>query len=362
MQPTLIEHPIGKQTSQLYYGQDASVTLDSLPEKSVHMVCTSPPYWGLRDYDQEDQLGQETDVEDYLQRLVSMCAKVHRVLRDDGTLWVNLGDSYGGSGFASSVSDGRDTSKDKKQLIGVPWRFALAMKAAGWILRQDIIWHKPNGMPEQVRDRFTRSNEYIFLFSKKEHYFFDVDAVREPAVTYDGYRRRKNVWSIPTQPYQGAHFAAWPEEMVSIMVRSGTSQRGCCASCQTPYKPNLVLTDLQEEDVLAKRGVGGYPARYDGGTRAKTFGGGLTTRYQTEGYVQDCKCPTQEVLPCVVMDIFSGSGTTGKVSMDHGRSYIGLDLNADYLPLALNRIQHVQSSVTPTPQPDFDWAEELDFG
>jgi hypothetical protein len=265
-------------TAQIING-DVRTVLASLPDKSVRTVITSPPYWGLRDYGSEGQLGQEDTPYEFVSNLVSIFQEVSRVLTDDGTVWLNLGDSYVGTGHKGDYKDpkysnGRNGQKialnnkvdglKSKDLIGIPWRVALALQDAGWYLRSDIIWHKPNVMPEPVKDRPTKAHEYLFLLSKSPKYFYDNEAVREDSV--DGKRNRRSVWSIRTKPFKGAHFAVYPTELIEPCVLAGSE-------------------------------------------------------------VGD-----------TVLDIFSGSGTTGVVALQHGRNYIGIELNPEYAKLSEQRL------------------------
>jgi len=288
---------------------DAAKSLAKLEAGSVRTCVTSPPYWGLRDYGDAGQLGQEATPQKFVENLCLVFDEVRRVLADDGTVWVNLGDSYNGAApnrsGANGFNDGR-TNRDKrfsvggvqglkpKDLVGIPWRFAFAMQDRGWYLRQDIIWAKPNPMPESVTDRCTKSHEYIFLFSKQAKYFFDNQAIKEKSITtdgkgglnnkskskrlgtglesdkdyfnLDGMRSKRSVWAVSTQPYSGAHFAVYP--------------------------PKLILPC-----VLAGSAIGD-----------------------------------------TVLDPFSGSGTTGEVALKLGRNYVGCELNPDYAKLSKKRI------------------------
>lgn len=252
----------------------------------AQMCVTSPPYFGLRDYGHAGQIGLEQTPDEYIKSMVEVFRCVRDVLADDGVLWLNLGDAYGKA----------------KQLLGIPWRTALALQADGWTLRQDIIWHKPNPMPESVRDRCTKAHEYIFLLSKSERYFFDSEAMKEPAVggatgaaasfkrtgskreqtipgqgygthradredvAYNQTRNRRSVWTVATKPYKGAHFATFPPALVEPCILAGSRPRD------------------------------------------------------------------------VVIDPFMGSGTTAAVALQHGRQYLGCELNPDYKPLQDERI------------------------
>ena len=277
--------------------------LKSLDPGQFHTCITSPPYWGLRDYGHDDQLGLEASPEAYVDRMVQVFDEVRRVLRDDGTLWLNLGDSYasnlkgsGGPSKKQNKSSGHrftvrtfDHGLKPKDLVGIPWRVAFALQRAGWYLRSDIIWAKPNPMPESVTDRPTKSHEYLFLLSKSPRYYYDAEAIKEPlklpaevvkagfgGVKSNGDRRysgnpynaakltgrnKRSVWNVATRPYSGAHFAVFPPALIKPCILAGCPE---------------------------------------GGT---------------------------------VLDPFLGSGTTGRVAMDLGRNWFGIELNPDYAPL-----------------------------
>ena len=259
---------------------DCRETLSQIDEK-VRMCVTSPPYYGLRNYgDESNQIGQEDTPEEYIQNLVDIFRSVRNCLSDDGTLWVNIGDSYynyrPGKGQAlvkQSVSKSKQDLPEKcarrgnkleglkeKDLIGIPWMLAFALRADGWYLRQDIIWHKSNPMPESVRDRCTKSHEYMFLLSKSQNYYFDVDVIKEPT------RRKRSVWNVQTKPYKGSHFAVFPPELI------------------TP----CILASSEENDII--------------------------------------------------LDPFIGSGTTAMVAKELGRYYIGCELHEDYGNLIQERM------------------------
>jgi site-specific DNA-methyltransferase (adenine-specific) len=229
----------------LFLTGDTREQMRRLPDGVVQTCVTSPPYFGLRDYGMSGQIGLEATPAAYVATMVEVFREVRRVLRDDGTLWLNLGDSYGKG----------------KSLLGVPWRVAFALQADGWYLRQDIIWHKPNPMPESVRDRCTRAHEYLFLLAKSERYYFDADAVKEPAVNtrkpgrkitdtretygvgggnaglnglmaryHDGemptHRNRRSVWTVTTKSFQGAHFATFPPDLIEPCILAGSKPGG----------------------------------------------------------------------------------------------------------------------------------------
>lgn len=264
--------------------------LRELPDGCVHCCVTSPPYWGLRDYGVDGQLGLEPTPEAYCERMVEVFREVSRVLRDDGTLWLNVGDSFAaGGGYSPGAPSNVSGSKSArgagngdaktgartappglkpKDLVGIPWRLAFALQADGWYLRSDIVWAKANPMPESVRDRPTKSHEYVFLLAKSQRYYFDADAVREANATVastrdaivdwknrpnngatDGKglgcyrmgsvhngRNIRDVWTIPTERCAAAHFAVMPSALVKPCIKAGTSERGCCPQCGAPWE------------------------------------------------------------------------------------------------------------------------------
>lgn len=256
---------------------DSREVLRSLPDASVQCCVTSPPYFGLRDYGVDGQIGAERALDDYLRHLGEVFREVHRVLRVDGTLWLNLGDSYTSGGRTWRDADKKNAARGMtyrpptpaglkpKDLIGVPWRVAFMLQEAGWYLRTDIVWHKPNCQPESVRDRPVRAHEFLFLLTRAEKYFYDRDAVREPSPTTGKPRNRRSVWSVPTTPYPEAHFAVFPPALIRPCIQAGT-------------RP--------------------------GDT---------------------------------VLDPFFGSGTVGEVCRELGRRCVGIELNPDYADLARRR-------------------------
>lgn len=211
---------------------DAGTLLDSIPDGTFQTTITSPPYWSLRDYGIEGQIGVEQSFDDYLDELVAVFDQVSRVTRDDGTLWLNIGDAYTSGGRTWRAPDKKNPIRamevrpptpaglKPKDLIGVPWKLAFALQEAGWYLRADLIWHKPNCQPESVKDRPTRAHEYLFLFSKSEQYAYDSRAVRGP-----NDRNLRTVWEVHTKPYREAHFATFPLDLVKPCVSLSTKAK-----------------------------------------------------------------------------------------------------------------------------------------
>lgn len=250
-------------------------TLSSLKEKSVNTCVTSPPYWGLRDYGNGDQLGQEETPEKFVENLVNVFREVRRVLRDDGTVWLNLGDSYCGTGHKGDHTDpkhkdGRNGQKvalnnkiqgfKSKDLIGIPWRVAFALQADGWYLRQDIIWHKNNPMPEPVKDRCTKSHEYIFLLSKSSKYYYDNEAIKYGPENSN----KRSVWTVPIASYSEAHFATYPPELIKPCILAGCPEggtvldpfggSGTTAQVASNLNRNAILCELNPEYVDIAKG------------------------------------------------------------------------------------------------------------
>lgn len=263
---------------------DSLRILRLLPAGSVQCVVTSPPYWGLRDYGIEGQIGLEESLHQFINRLVAIFAEVRRVLRDDGVLWLNIGDGYtsGNRGYrapdkknparAMSVRPDTPEGLKPKDLMGIPWRLAFALQDDGWYLRTDIVWDKPNAMPESVKDRPSRSHEFLFMMTKSERYFYDYEAAKEPAV--NGSRRnRRTVWKVHTQATEHAHYAVFPPALI-------------------------------EPCILATSREGGF-----------------------------------------VLDPFFGSGTVGLVCQKLGRRFVGIELNPSYADLAADRLQTLTHSV-----------------
>lgn len=301
---------------RIYCGDSLEI-LKTLPDQLVRTVVTSPPYWRLRDYEQEGQIGQEGDPQAYTERLVKIFREIRRVLKDDGTIWINIGDTYSGTGKSSkqrladfgrrygmggsikhdTIECGRAPTPPGlkfKDLVGIPWRVAFALQADGWFLRQDIIWYKTNALPESVRDRCTKAHEYLFLLSKAPQYYFDAKSIEEPAkwerwgkqterkawsgaaghlagkeiseLPIRDTKNKRSVWQIATVPCKDAHFAIYPPALVQPCILAG-SERGD-----------------------------------------------------------------------IVLDPFIGSGTTAIVAKELGRHYIGIDLNPEYCEIARKRL------------------------
>lgn len=475
-------------TSTVLHGNALEV-LKTLPEASVHVAVTSPPYWSLRDYgvlssvwggaaDCEHVWGEEergrrkdmlaksesesesrigTDERQgigplsgghfcvrceawlgclgleptpalYVEHIAMVFDEVFRVLRDDGTCWLNLGDCYASGGRVGPVPpDTGDTSglqgsrrhqnesraagqrigsrssfrRDRlprgdvahkiapgikpKDLIGIPWMVAFALRDRGWYLRSDVIWSKRNPMPESTRDRPTKSHEYLFLLAKSEDYFYDAHAIRETDqgrdsgnkrrfIAKDGERSRLNthlgssvpwksgagrnrrsVWTLSTQPFPGAHFATFPKKLVEPCILASTSEHGCCSICHAPFARIVKRGD----PITDQKAIAGADAQGEyRGKATKTYSGtgaqdpsavkarildGMRERI-TVGWKPTCRHTLRDIEPCTVLDPFAGSGTCGLVAQEHGRNFIGIELNPDYVVMAEKRIAPTEAS------------------
>lgn len=375
--------------------------LAQLEPDTVQCVVTSPPYWSLRDYGVAGQIGLEPTLGEYVEKMVGVFREVRRVLRSDGTLWLNMGDSYnaynGGAGpssqFSKTQSEQRPhlpsgfglqrKSLKTKDLIGIPWRVALALQAAGWYLRSDIIWSKPSPMPESVTDRPTRAHEYIFLLTKARRYYYDADAVREGVTgnahprgdgvnpkaqpvptgwdTGPGTHRAKTgrypkskqnasfsgavtklvssrnlrtVWTIASQPYPEAHFATFPTALPETCIRAGTSAWGCCAECGAPWV--RVVEKTYHSEPTYKSGKESEKDRIGEGRNRNVTRMGDGVSIKTTDWQPACDHDAARV-PCTVLDPFAGAGTTLLVARALHRHAIGIELNPEYADLARKR-------------------------
>lgn len=433
------------------YNTDCLAGLRELPDNSVQTCITSPPYWGLRDYGtatweagdpacQHDaapwtddpgdlpevgrnalaanaakwvrrtrgvcrrcgavrvdgQLGLEPTPEEYVARLVEVFREVRRVLRKDGTLWLNLGDSYAstapGTRNAPMPKGSRDHPEEwanlrpktpdglkPKDLVGIPWRVAFALQADGWYLRSDIIWHKPNPMPESVTDRPTKAHEYLFLLAKSERYYYDAEAIREQATTHlrdkrygpgapgrnrieepwnqqgpykphkgfksldtTGGRNRRSVWTIPTQPFPEAHFATFPEDLVEPCVLAGSSPRAC-PECGAPWRRRV-----ETGGGSVGRSWHDHQGDIEQGQRVTDAAakGGHGYYRRTVGRQPTCSCEGNDGSGrSLVLDPFAGAGTTLLVAERFGRDSIGFELNPEYCDITRRRLAAVQTQL-----------------
>lgn len=328
------------------------------------------------------QIGLEASPDLFIAEMVAVFRMVWRVLRDDGTLWLNLGDSYnaynGGAGPGSKLSQTasaqrpqletgcglRTKSLKPKDLLMMPARVAIALQADGWWLRSDIIWHKPNPMPESCNDRPTTSHEHVFLLTKRAKYFYDADAVREEGVipagtlgakgseerfaqpgvnsrppeykVYSGTRNLRNVWTIATHAYPDAHFATFPPELAERCIKAGTSEKGACPACGAPWVRQTDTT----YDNPGNRTTNGPRSLAHKGTISAGYAVRLEKQVTTTGWQPTCDCPhnAAQTVPCTVLDPFSGAGTTALVADRLGRRAIGIELNPQYATMARDRV------------------------
>jgi site-specific DNA-methyltransferase (adenine-specific) len=273
-----------KLADSLILEGDSLDILRLLPSNLIQCAITSPPYWGLRDYNIKGQIGLETSLQEFINHLVAIFNEVKRVLRDDSTLWLNIGDGYTSGNRGYRASDKKNPARamairpntpeglKPKDLQGIPWRLAFALQDDGWYLRSDIIWNKPNAMPESVKDRPTKSHEYLFMLTKSEQYYYNYESSKEIGLNGD-YRNRRTVWNINTQSFQEAHFATFPQKLVEPCIFSSS--------------------------------------------RPGDF----------------------------VLDPFFGSGTVGVVCVQHKRQYVGIELNPEYVKIAANRLGITEENI-----------------
>jgi DNA modification methylase len=423
---------------------DVREVLKGIEDQTVQCCITSPPYWGLRDYGtasweggdpecehkrehfgknpskkqlsnagsanghsrlvyrdvcgkcgalrRDLQIGLEPTPEQYVQNLVDIFREVKRVLRDDGTLWLNIGDSYAGSGVHSADHANPGLSKagirgadvpvpvpeglKPKDLVGIPWMVAFALRGDGWYLRNDIVWSKTSCMPEPVKDRCTRSHEYLFHFAKSKAYFYDIDAIREPHKTegweskerttrpnFDGInvkglqsgesyhpmgRNKRTVWTINPKPFPEAHFAVFPEALVEPCVLAGTSQKAC-PKCGAPWKRvvemgSVITTGGSSKGMRAKIEWRGEVTEEK--QNHSMFTGDMVAReHKTVGWQPTCECKNDGSGRCIVLDPFAGSGTTLVVARKLGRSAIGIDINDKYKQIFEKRMEGIAGNI-----------------
>ena len=321
---------------------EAKEVLQTLPSNQIQTCITSPPYWMHRDYLAEGQLGQEDTPQEYVARLVGIFEEVKRVLREDGNIWINLGDTF-----------------ENKNLLGIPWTVVFALKEAGWILRCDIIWNRPNAMPSLASDRPTIAHEYIFLLSKNRNYYYDSEAIKEDwvktrrhdvdralsdpeaRIKYDtkfgekgarglsGYpvgnpyagRNKRSVWTVPTQSSKDIHMAVYSPKLIEPCVLAGSSDRAC-PKCGAPWEREVEIASEEPEN------------------------GEYKSRIKTVGWHPTCKCTENDgSANSIVLDPFAGSGTTGVVAIKNRRSFIGIDINQDYCDITKKRLSEVQGTI-----------------
>ena len=374
-------------TLTLYQG-DALTVLRDLPASSVDCVVTSPPYYGLRDYGTEGQYGLESSPAAYVETMRAVFAEVRRVLADDGTLWLNIGDGYSGSATMTGTKSMRQRLNDShlrnqsiqrgatemspKNMLGIPWRVAFALQDDGWTLRNDIIWHKPNAMPESVTDRLSCRYEHVFLLTKNRRYWFDLDPIREPHAevsvarsgrAFDGDRQRAypgnaqtldpttfvhpqgrnpgDVWTIPTQPFPGAHFAAMPLALASRCIQAGCTPRRCITCGHAPER----IVERTRPPELDRPGRAHDIV--DQSFQRSNLSGQEWNAWKAanpDRHLGWTDCGHDNYQAGTVLDPFSGSGTTGLAAARHGCRYIGIDLNAEYLDMSL-RTRLAQTSL-----------------
>ena len=371
--------------------------IKELEDNSIDCVVSSPPYFGLRDYGVEGQFGLEKTYQDYIANTVKVFETFKPKLKDTATIWWNIGDSYasfrpmgtsdngqyksgltgnryathlklndiGRSGKTSKVPGNHYRGRGKisgclkpKDLLMIPNRVAIALQEAGWYIRSEIVWHKPNPMPESVRDRPTSCHEKIWLITKNKKYYYDAASIKEPAKDWgsrdrkkgsafvDGTpgrskqsggkdcnfaekgRNKRNVWTITTKPFRGAHFATFPKDLIEPCIKAGCPEQ-VCVECKTPY-------------IAIKEKVGEFQRRWSKNNQENSpyeKQGSMQNIYKDKGYKKDCNCKTDKFESGVVLDPFAGAGTTGLVAKENNRNAVLIELNGEYMAMAKKRIE-----------------------
>ena len=409
---------------------DSLEELKKIKKSTFHCCITSPPYWGLRDYGIEGQVGREDSVSTYVESLVNISLEVKRVLRDDGTYWLNIGDTYCGAGHTNKeVPDPKYAAREQeqkaialntynsktklegfksKELLGIPWEVVKALQKPilscnecnykghwikwghipnhrkwcpickkivdyskyedGWYLRTDIIWSKNNPIPDPVKDRPTRSHEYIFLLTKNKKYYYDFHAVLESALesnrkssrigaknqigtqrkdqgrTYAGdiKRNKRTVWTVSVANFPSAHFATFPEKLIEPCILAGTSEKGCCPKCLSPWKKII----KREEQLITvynssknKNSCDIFNNKIDN-KKMPQDKEEYRILFKNKGWEPTCNCGEKDVIPSVILDCFSGAATTGYVSIGRGRKYVGIEINQKYIDISEKRLDN----------------------
>ena len=325
------------------YNEDCLSGLKKLPDNCIDCCVTSPPYYALRDYGCEGQIGLEETPQDYIDRLTDVFSEVYRVLKPEGTLWLNIGDSYCGTGDKGDYKDpknengrnGQSVSKTKivdgckqKDLIGIPWMLAFSLRNTGWYLRQDIIWHKPNPMPESVTDRCTKSHEYIFLMSKSKQYYFDYEQIQEVATGYDG---KKDTMKHGTKKYNTPVLPNTKVQSLAVNEHQRWKFKNLQEDGQKPNSMHLRRAEGLPDNV--------YPVRNKRDVWSVNTKPDLNAHFAVypEELIRPCilaGCPKDGI----VLDPFMGSGTTARCAHRWGRHYIGFELNPDYISIIRKKV------------------------
>lgn len=390
-------------STNVVHNYDALRFLQLLPDNFVHCIVTSPPYFGLRNYGIAGQIGLEETPREFVNKLVMLFREARRVLRDDGVVWVNMGDSYSGSGRGPGGVSGIVPSQTTRQgftgtdrtihegfkakdLMMIPARLAIALQEDGWYLRSEIVWSKPNPMPESVTDRPTKSHEMVYLLAKSERYFYDKVAISEPVKSdtvernqrgnsnhhknlavpgrsshsmhqarangteyvMPPTRNKRSVWTVPVGGFKGAHFAVFPEKLITPMILAGCPET-VCAVCGAPHervvgRGEILSVGGSDNPERARANLANH-SRQSGDTYNSQYTNRMIQRrHEHLGWKPTCDCDAGTV-PGIVLDMFGGSGTVGVVALKHNRRYILNDLNREYVNIANERLNQVKDEL-----------------
>lgn len=317
---------------------DSLSILKSIPNSFVQVSITSPPYFNLRDYESKNEIGSESNPKDYIERIVTIYKEVKRILRRDSVCWINIGDKYAANNTYKNLKI------KNRDLIGIPWELARTLRKDRWYIRQMIPWVKSNAVPENVNNRPNTSLEYVIMLSKNKKYYFDMEAAKQCSGINRNWRNGDSLlfMDVATKKSKYKHPATMPKELVQIMLKSSTSEKGCCKICHTPLKRIIKKISIPPRKKFTEKSK-----YYSGTSKNSTTSLGsynpktqtCNTKIETIGWEFVCKCDTKETTNQIILDPFSGSATTGSVALDLKHNYLGIELSKEYANESINRLR-----------------------